>query len=142
MRSCIFCQILGGDAPASIVFRDGVCCAFLDIQPVNPGHALVIPVAHAPDLADLDAQVGAHMFTVAQRVAGALRESGIRCEGVNMFLADGIAAGQEVFHVHLHVIPRFSGDRFGLRFGPNYGHRPARAELDDIAASVRSAAAW
>jgi histidine triad (HIT) family protein len=77
---------------------------------------------------------------VAHRMAAALRASGgaIRCEGVNLFLADGAAAMQEVFHVHLHVFPRWRGDGFGLRFGPHYAVRP-RAELDAAAASLRAA---
>src|SRR5262249_857015 len=59
--------------------------------------------------------------------------SGLKCEGVNFFLADGEAAGQEVFHVHLHVLPRFAGDGFGLRFGPHYANKPKRRELNEIA---------
>ena len=139
MDTCIFCDVLAGKSPASVVFRDGLCCAFMDIQPVNPGHVLVIPIAHAACLADLDEKSGAHMFKVAQRVAQALRDSGVKCEGVNLFLADGEAAGQEVFHVHLHVVPRYAGDGFGLRFGPEYGNRPPRAELDTIARKIRGA---
>jgi len=139
MGSCIFCDILAGELPSSIVYQDEICSAFLDIQPVNPGHLLVIPNEHAAGLSDLDPDVGAHVFTVAQRIAGALRDSGLRCEGVNLFAADGAAAGQEVFHVHLHVIPRFRGDGFGFRFGPKYGQRPPRSDLDDLAARIRSA---
>lgn len=73
---------------------------------------------------------------VAQRMAAAVRASGVRCEGVNLFLADGKAAGQDVFHVHLHVIPRFPGD--GMRIGADWG-RPSRAELDALAGRVRAA---
>jgi diadenosine tetraphosphate (Ap4A) HIT family hydrolase len=109
----------------------------MDIQPVNPGHLLVIPNRHARNLADLDEETGALMFRVAQRLAGALRQSGVRCEGVNLFLADGAAAGQEVFHVHLHVIPRYAGDGFGLRFSPAYFERPERPELDRLAEQIR-----
>ncbi|MBN1976638.1 MAG: HIT family protein [Anaerolineae bacterium] len=136
---CVFCGILAGRLPSSVVFRDDVCCAFLDIRPVNPGHVLVVPVAHAACLAELDAEVGARVFEVGQRVAAALRGSGLRCEGVNLFLADGAVAGQEVFHVHLHVIPRYAGDGFGLRFGPGYGAMPARGELDEVAGRIRGA---
>jgi histidine triad (HIT) family protein len=139
MGNCVFCDILAGKLPSSIVYRDEICSAFMDIQPVNPGHLLVISNEHAAGLANLDPDVGAHMFTVAQRIAGALRDSGLRCEGVNLFAADGAAAGQEVFHVHLHVIPRFRGDGFGFRFGPKYGQRPPRSNLDDLAARIRSA---
>ncbi len=139
MVECIFCRIVQGEAPASIVYADEVVRAFMDIQPVNPGHVLVVPNAHASSLSELAEHTGAHLFVVAQRVAAALRESGLRCEGVNLFLADGEAASQDVFHVHLHVLPRYVGDGFGLRFGPHYGRRPSRAELDDVAQRIRMA---
>jgi histidine triad (HIT) family protein len=139
MGECIFCDILAGIVPASRVYRDELVTAFMDIQPVNPGHVLVIPNRHAVGLADLDEAAGAQMFVVAQRVARALRQSGVRCEGVNLFLADGVTAGQEVFHVHLHVFPRFEGDGFGLRFGPHYRERPSRAALEEVAERVRAA---
>ncbi len=141
MKSCIFCEILAGRKPASFIHRDDRCCAFLDIRPVNPGHTLIIPVAHAACLSELDADTGAHMFLIAQNIAAGLRKSGIRCEGINLFLADGAVAGQEVFHVHLHVVPRFRGDGFGLRFGPNYGRLPEREILDETAAKITRALA-
>ncbi len=134
---CIFCEIVAGRSPATFIYSDEGCSAFLDIQPVNPGHTLVIPNAHAAFLADLDTALGGQMFTVGQRVAAALRQSGVRCEGVNLFLADGEAAMQEVFHVHLHVIPRFTGDGFGLKFGPQYGEMPGREDLGRIGAALR-----
>jgi histidine triad (HIT) family protein len=139
MGTCCFCDILVEKRPSSIVLKDDLCWAFMDIQPVNPGHVLVIPTYHAPSLEELDEESGAHMFRMAQRIAGALRDSGLQCEGVNLFLADGAAAGQEVFHVHLHVFPRYAGDGFGLRFGPEYGTRPTRAELDATAGRIRRA---
>lgn len=139
MSRCIFCDIRAGRSPASMVYQDNVCSAFMDIQPVNPGHVLVIPNEHVTGLEQLPPETGAHMFRVAQRMAQALRQSGVRCEGVNLFLADGEAAGQDVFHVHLHVFPRFRGDGFGFRFGPKYGQRPARAELEVFAAQIRRA---
>ena len=135
--NCIFCDILSGAAPASFVYRDEVCAAFMDIQPINPGHLLIIPLAHAAYLAELEPATGGHMFQVAQRLAAALRRSGVKCEGVDFFLADGEAAGQEVFHVHLHIIPRFRGDGFGFRFPPTYTRRPPRADLDALAKSIR-----
>jgi histidine triad (HIT) family protein len=140
MSDCIFCQILRGDSPASFVYRDERCTAFLDIQPVNPGHLLVISDVHAPYLADLDAGTAAHLMRVAHGLTAALRGSGLRCEGVNLFLADGEAAMQEVFHVHLHVLPRYGGDEFRRRFfGPDYGTQPPRAELDEAARQIREA---
>ena len=137
--SCIFCQIIAGTSPANFVHQDEQTVAFMDIQPVNPGHILVVPRAHAADLAELDPQDGARLFQVGQRLAAALHHSGLRCEGVNLFLAVGEAAGQEVFHVHLHVIPRFAGDGFGLRFNPRYFQRPPRGELEETAAQIVAA---
>lgn len=136
---CVFCRILAGELPASFVLREGRVAAFMDVQPVNPGHMLVIPVRHAETLAELDVDEAAEMMRAAQRVAGALRASGFRCEGVNLFLADGEAAGQEVFHTHVHIFPRWPGDGFGLRFGPDYGNLPPRAALDDAAEAIRAA---
>lgn len=138
MSDCVFCSILAGDLPFSAVYQDDLCTAFMDIQPVNPGHVLVIPNHHASYLADLDEDTGAHMFRVAQRIAGALRRSGVRCEGVNLFLADGEAAMQEVFHVHLHVFPRYEGDGFGLKLSPSYFDLPGRPELDGIAENIKA----
>jgi histidine triad (HIT) family protein len=113
----------------------------MDIQPVNPGHLLVVPARHGAHLADIDGDTAAHLMRVGHRLAAALRASGERCEGVNLFLADGEAAMQEVFHVHLHVLPRFRGDGFGLRFPPEYRtRRPAREELDRVAAELRALA--
>ena len=135
--TCIFCKIAMGMAEASLVYQDERCVAFMDIQPVNPGHLLIVPRRHAANLAELDEADGERLFRVSQRLAQALRRSGLRCEGVNLFLADGEAAGQEVFHVHLHVFPRYHRDGFGLRFSPSYGSRPPRAELERVAESIR-----
>ena len=137
MLDCIFCRILAGELPVSLVYRDERCAAFMDIQPVNPGHLLVVPLEHRPYLADIDEETAAYLMRIAHRLVAALRASDVRCEGVNLFLADGKAAMQEVFHVHLHVFPRYVGDGFGLRFGPNYKTRPPRQELDRIAGTLR-----
>lgn len=136
---CVVCKLLSGELEVSLVHRDEVCSAFMDIQPVNPGHVLVVPHRHAPSLAGLKGDEGAQVFRVAQRLAAALRKSGVRCEGVNFFLADGEAAGQEVPHVHLHVFPRYAGDGFGLAFSPAYPRKPGRKELDEIARRVKDA---
>jgi histidine triad (HIT) family protein len=137
MLACIFCDILHGRIPGSFVYRDEHAAAFMDIQPVNPGHLLVVPVRHATYLADTDADTAAHLMRIAHRLAAALRRSSVRCEGVNLFLADGAAAMQEVFHVHLHVFPRFANDGFGLRFAPEYHtRRPTRTALDELATEL------
>ncbi len=135
--SCIFCKIARREAAASIVYEDERTLAFLDIRPINPGHTLVIPKAHVAMLADLPPEDGGRIFQTGMRVATALRESRVKCEGVNFHLADGEVAGQEIFHVHLHVFPRYSGDGVGLRMGPRYGAMPARAELEGLATRMR-----
>ena len=137
--TCVFCRIVRRELPASILAEDEHTMAFLDIRPINPGHLLVIPKAHAPHVADLPPGAGGRLFDMARELTTALRQSGLRCEGVNFHLADGEVAGQEIFHVHLHVFPRFEGDGVGLRMGPRYGTMPAREELDRIAASIRAA---
>ncbi len=139
MAECIFCQILNKMAAGSFVYQDERVAAFMDIQPINAGHVLVVPVRHVVYLDDLDPEDGAQMFRVAQKISQALFKSDVRCEGTNLFLANGAPAGQDVFHTHLHVLPRFSGDGFGFRFGPKYGTRPLRAELDGLALQLRSA---
>ena len=133
---CLLCRIVAGELDASVVHESPTVLAIMDIDPVTPGHVLVLPRAHLPELADLD-DVGAEMFAVARSVAAALRRSPLRCEGVNLFYADGEAAFQEVFHAHLHVFPRFADD--GFTIGARWGSNPSRAELDAHAAAIRAA---
>jgi diadenosine tetraphosphate (Ap4A) HIT family hydrolase len=135
--ACLFCEIVAGRAPASVVYQDQRVLAFLDIRPVTPGHTLIVPKRHADGLADLDDEDGAQAFRVARRLAGALRASGLRCEGVNLFVADGAAAMQEIFHFHLHVFPRYRGDSF--RVTADWSQHPTRSELDNLAATIGNA---
>jgi len=136
--TCVFCEILAGRAEATFLHRDTVCAAFMDIQPVNRGHVLIVPVRHAVDLAATRPEEWIRVSDLGRRVAAALRASGLRCEGVNLFLADGAPAGQEVFHAHLHVLPRFSGDGFGLRFPDDYRNLPSRDALEADANRIRA----
>ena len=133
---CVFCLLAAGDGEVSVVHEDERTLAFMDLAPIQPGHILVVPRAHAASLAELDPEDGARMFRVAQAAARSLRASGLRCEGVNFLLADGEAAGQDVFHVHLHVVPRFDGDGFGFRLPSDHAIRP-RSDLDAAAAALR-----
>jgi len=133
VSDCLFCGIVAGEVEASRVDDDERTVVFMDIRPVTRGHTLVVPRMHAARLADLDPEDGAALFRAGQRVAAALR-----AEGVNFFVADGEVAGQEVFHVHLHVIPRSAGDGFGLQIPPDYRIRE-RAELDAEAERIRRA---
>ena len=139
LSSCEFCEIVAGRAPASIVYRDDQCMAFMDIAPVTAGHLLVVPIEHATHLADLDRDVGRTLFGLAQTLAAAIRRSDLKPEGINLFLADGEAAGQDVFHVHLHVLPRYRGDGFGLKLPAGYGPHAERARLDRDADTIARA---
>ncbi len=138
-ESCVFCKIVRRELPASVLAEDEHSLAFMDIRPINPGHFLVIPKAHAARLADLPSGTGGRIFEMARDLAAGLYYSGVRCEGVNVHLADGEVAGQEIFHVHLHVYPRYAGDGVGLRMGPRYGSMPKREELEKLAATIRDA---
>ncbi len=137
MDDCIFCDIVAGEAPASIVYEDETVSSFLTTGPINPGHLLVIPKQHKPLLSDLDEETGMHIFKVTMQMAKALRYSGLQCEGINLFLADGEAAFQDVFHVHMHVFPRFQGDPF--KIDASWKNKPSRQELDKIAEHIRRA---
>lgn len=139
MDKCPFCNILAGNLEGTIVYKDEICTAIMDIQPINPGHLLVIPNQHIPDLASLPPDTGKHIFAVGQKLAAALRRSSVHCEGVNFFLADGKAAMQDVFHYHLHIIPRFEGDGFGFTFSPSYAELPTRDELETIGFHMKEA---
>ncbi len=107
---CVFCEIVAGRGTAAVVHRDDLVVAFLDIAPRNPGHVLVVPVAHADDIVATPAATAERMMVVAQRIARAIRRTDLRAEGFNFVMNTGRAAGQTVFHAHLHIMPRYAGD--------------------------------
>lgn len=133
---CIYCRIVAGEVPASVVYEDDHAIAFLDIQPITPGHILVIPKSHTESLIDLSREDAGHMIRVGQMIDKALRQSDLLCEGVNLFLADGKAAGQDVGHVHLHVFPRYEGDGFKIGFNGALNKPPSRKQLDENAKKI------
>jgi diadenosine tetraphosphate (Ap4A) HIT family hydrolase len=136
--ACPFCRIVAGQADASLVLQDAQVTAFMDVHPVTPGHVLVVPNRHAGDLQTLDEDSARALVPAARRVAEALRRSTVPCDGVNLLLADGVVAGQMVFHVHLHVIPRSRGDGFGFRRPLGSLRSPGRAALEATAAAIRA----
>jgi histidine triad (HIT) family protein len=115
--SCVFCAIVAGEAPAIRVYTDDDYLGFLDIRPLRRGHTLVIPRRHTVDLTDTPPETVAGLVTVGQRIARAARRSGLHADGNNVVINDGRAAFQTVFHIHLHVLPRRSGDK--LSFAKN-----------------------
>ena len=113
MSECIFCQIVRGQAPCHKVYEDGEVLAFLDIFPVSPGHTLVIPKHHAVDVFDLPEASAQAIAGVVKRIAHAIDEA-IRPDGLMVAQLNREAAGQTVFHYHMHLIPRASGDSMTL----------------------------
>ena len=111
---CIFCAIVRGDAPSHQVYEDDDVLAFMDIRPFSEGHTLIIPKRHASGLDELDPGDGQKVFRIAQRVGLALRRSDLSVDGVNLILSDGVAAMQTVFHVHIHAVPRRTGDKLSI----------------------------
>jgi len=137
-QGCIFCAIVAREAEASVVFEDGTVVVFMDLNPVTPGHLLVVPREHAVGLEDIDAATSAHVWSVGHEMSRALRRSRMRCEGINVLLCDGEVAFQTVFHFHLHVIPRYPGD--GWTIIPESTERE-RSLLDSDAQTIRDAIA-
>ena len=112
--SCVFCAIVAGDAPAIRIYEDDDQLAILDIRPFARGHTLVLPKRHTVDLTDTPAATVAGMTTLGQRIARAARASGLHADGNNLVINDGRAAFQSVLHIHLHVVPRRSGDKLSF----------------------------
>ena len=137
-QGCIFCAIVSRQVEASVVSEDETVVVFMDLNPVTPGHLLVVPREHAVGLEDLDAATSAHVWSVGHDMARALRRSDTRCEGINVFLCDGEVAFQTVFHLHLHVIPRYAGDGWTIN-AESKGR--GRALLDSDAQSIKDAIA-
>jgi histidine triad (HIT) family protein len=136
-NECVFCQIVAGEAEASLVYQDDLVTAFMDRYPVAQGHVLVIPNHHNELITGVQPGTIGRMFETGARVDQALRKAGFRCEAVSLYLADGAAAGQVVRHTHLHVVPRFAGDSCGLRL--HLGPAPSlpRTVLHEHADSIR-----
>ncbi len=136
MNDCTFCGILEGSIRASRVHEDERTLAFLDIAPFSFGHTLVVPKTHEPSFRRLDEPYATAVWRTARLVARAMKSALPRCEGVNFLAADGEAAGQEVPHAHLHVVPRHAKDGLGFRLPPNHGTHEDRTVLDVVAQTL------
>lgn len=134
--SCTFCRVMSGELPSSKILERDLVIAFLDIHPIGEGHTLIVPKRHVQSFTDLTPEERAAMFEAAQVVANKLKTTLSWCRGVTLSLADGVEAGQEVPHAHLHVIPRRAGDGFGWKFPDGYG-RATKEALDAVAGVLR-----
>lgn len=135
---CTFCDIIRGAGEVSLCYEDADALAFMDIQPVNAGHVLVVPRAHYESLADVPPQLAMHLFDISMRLAGVVRQV-TGCEGLNIVVNSGAAAGQDVFHYHVHVIPRREHDGFDVPLPFAGSAMPDRTLLDAMAAQIIAA---
>lgn len=135
MGDCVFCKIVEGQVPSAKVHEDGLTLAFMDIGQVNPGHALVAVKQHVENIFGLDDRLAAAVFQSAARVARAVQKA-YAPEGVTLYQANGPAAGQTVYHFHLHVVPRYDKDGMHLSWPAK---NPPREQLEANAALLRAA---
>ncbi|WP_127717143.1 HIT family protein [Halobacteriovorax sp. HLS] len=133
MEDCIFCKILKEEAPASFVFRGDRVSAFMDLNPINKGHVLVVPNEHHKRFSSIDNETVGEMFKTAQVILKSIESSRIPCEGANLFVSDGEVAGQEPPHTHLHIAPRFKGDGYRMGFSGTAADESPRNKLDETA---------
>lgn len=136
--ACIFCQIVDGEAPARTVYETETVQAFLDVNPLAPGHTLVVPTSHHERIADLPADLATDLFAVVHAVTPAV-EAAVDADATTIAFNNGRAAGQEVPHVHGHIVPRFRGDGAGP-IHRLFGERPELDDdaLEDIAEAIRA----
>lgn len=135
----MFCRIVAGDEEASFAYTDAATVAFADRQPVNPGHVLIVPRLHISRIADLDSATANHIWATAILIGTVITKLGGETVGVNLQLSDGEVAGQEVEHVHVHVIPRHRDDGYRVDADAWHGPAPSRRQLDESVASLRVA---
>ena len=112
-ETCIFCKIANGEIPSATLYEDEDFRVILDLGPATKGHALILPKEHYADLYEIDEEVAAKAFKLAKKMVTELTEV-LGCDGYNVVQNNGAAAGQTVFHFHMHLIPRYKDDEVGL----------------------------
>ena len=130
---CIFCKIANGEIPSKTLYEDEDFRVILDLGPATRGHALILPREHADDLYELPEETAAKVFVLAKKMAAKMAEK-LQCDGLNIVQNNGEAAGQTVFHLHVHVIPRFKGDTVNI--GWKQGDMPE--DLDAICKEIQA----
>lgn len=117
MDNCIFCKIAKGEIPSATLYEDEDFRVILDLGPASKGHALILPKEHAANIYELPDEIAAKVFVLAKKMASNLTEA-LQCDGFNVLQNNGTVAGQTVFHFHMHLIPRYEGDKVGLTWNP------------------------
>lgn len=130
---CIFCSIVAGDIPAIKVYEDAETLSFMDINPGNPGHLLVIPKQHYRNIFDIPAETAGKIMEIGAKVAGVIKDV-LNPDGLNLFQSSEAAAFQSVFHFHLHLLPRWEGDSLLLPWKPKPGDMD---EIRKVAAKLK-----
>ena len=124
---CIFCKIANGEIPSATVYEDSICRVILDVNPANKGHALIIPKEHFDNIYSMDAETAAKIFTIATEVAKA-QKAEPNPDGLNILQNNGEAAGQTVFHFHMHLVPRYIKDNVTMTW------IPGKADTEELSA--------
>ena len=124
---CIFCKIANGEIPSATVYEDSICRVILDVNPANKGHALIIPKEHFDNIYSMDAETAAKIFTIATEVAKA-QKAELNPDGLNILQNNGEAAGQTVFHFHMHLVPRYIKDNLTMTW------IPGKADTEELSA--------
>ena len=134
-QDCIFCKIAAGEIPSRTIYEDDDFRAILDISPASKGHAIILPKNHAANIYELPDEDASKIFVAAKKVAKAMKAS-MHCEGLNILQNNGELAGQTVFHLHVHVVPRYQEDK--VMFSWEHGE-PSATELDETAEMIKKA---
>jgi histidine triad (HIT) family protein len=131
--TCVFCRIVRKEAPASILYEDDSVLVFLDIRPLNEGHTLVIPKKHYETVYDMPEDLVSHIYKLVKRMAVAVKAA-TNADGITVIQQNGHAAGQEIFHLHVHVVARFEGQKL-----PHFRDIPnaSREQLERAAEKIR-----
>jgi histidine triad (HIT) family protein len=133
LESCVFCKIVAKQAPASIIYEDKTVLAFLDIRPLCEGHTLVIPKKHYTDIFDISDDELVHVHKIAKKIAPAIKRA-TKADGMSIIQQNGSVAGQDIFHLHVHVVPRFNGQKL-----PSFSELKEieRTKLEEMAEKIR-----
>ncbi len=132
-NNCIFCRIIGNEISSVTLYEDDDFKVIMDISPASKGHAVLIPKKHVANIFEMDEETASKVFVVAAKVAKAIKEQ-LRCDGLNILQNNGEAAGQTVFHFHIHLIPRFNNDSIQITWAHDSYEQ---GEAETIAAAIR-----
>lgn len=134
-EDCIFCKIAAGEIPSKTLYEDESFRVILDISPASKGHAIILPKNHAANLYELSDEDASKIFVIAKKVATVMQDI-LHCDGLNVLQNNGEAAGQSVFHLHVHLIPRYKDDTVNIKWAPG---TPDDAFLSEFANKVSTA---